>query len=682
MSENAGLQSQDVVLGFDAAWGFAPADQTSPALAGASGALIDTTMTRERVTELRVHGVSGSDGPTMLEHPQAVQVAGDTVTGFYRRWSPDGPGQPSVPWKLEAYSWGGLTEAPLASASWLLLAPFMMYNVAYFMLPPTVAGTDRAVEDLPVPHLSRDRGHGIAQVLLRLLALAATVQFVSSAASVLLSTVAWQAAGNPDLLLPSWMGWYAAWTAGWRVALALAAVAVIIALLWLVSVRTASKYEARITARPGLNAAWPLTQPGFWRGKRLVDRQRRLHAAAACASLALIAALPAGHPPAARWVAVVLSAAVLAAAAISVALPLADRHEITLVHGGRPPGGRADGWCWGVLAAALAALVTAALAGGFTDRQSGRQTGALPGLTGFLAVLLAVQAALLIVLAVSVVVLARRARAASRGPAASPGPAADVPPYLGGNLAALAALVALLGLVLGGLLTAVINIGVTRLLGAPVPSGFRFDIPAPDALAVPWPIYAFAAAPVGLLLGAVAAALPLWLRYRDRCNQFGQRAGKARSDVAVAYTGLTAGAPSRNGDDREYGGNRGAIAKAWAIGLAADDAGLAAALTVGGSLVLTLAAELFAAVDAGPAGHPALLAGWLRGLASLVSLVGILVAAGWSGCCARPTPIPPSARASAPCGTWAPSGPGPYIRWPRPAIPSGPCPRSSTGSGC
>ena len=160
--------------------GFRLADQTSPTLAGAAEALIDTTMTGERVTELRVHGVSGSDGPTMLEHPQAVQVAGDTVTGFYRRWSPDGPGRPSVPWKLEAYSWGGLTEAPLASAAWLLLAPFMMYNVASFMLPPRVAGAGPAAEDEPVPHLSRDRGHRIAQVLLRLLALAATVQFVSS----------------------------------------------------------------------------------------------------------------------------------------------------------------------------------------------------------------------------------------------------------------------------------------------------------------------------------------------------------------------------------------------------------------------------------------------------------------------------------------------------------------------
>ena len=129
----------------------------------------------------------------------------------------------------------------------------------------------------PVPHLPRDRGHGIAQVLLRLLALAATVLFVSSVASVLLSTVTWQAARTPDLLLPSWMGWYAAWTAGWRVALALTAATAIVALLWWVSVRTASKYEARVsTARPRLNAAWALTQPGFWRGKKLVDRQRRL----------------------------------------------------------------------------------------------------------------------------------------------------------------------------------------------------------------------------------------------------------------------------------------------------------------------------------------------------------------------------------------------------------------------
>ncbi|HXZ76784.1 MAG TPA: hypothetical protein VEH31_38755, partial [Streptosporangiaceae bacterium] len=123
MPEEAAPTPPDVVLGLDAAWGFAPADLTSPALAAAGGALVDATLAGQPVTELRIHGVSGSDGPTMLEHPAALQVAGDSVTGFYRRWSPDGPGRPSVPWKLEAYSWGGLTERPLASASWLLLAP-------------------------------------------------------------------------------------------------------------------------------------------------------------------------------------------------------------------------------------------------------------------------------------------------------------------------------------------------------------------------------------------------------------------------------------------------------------------------------------------------------------------------------------------------------------------------------
>ena len=260
------------------------------------------------------------------------------------------------------------------------------------------------------------------------------------------------------------------------------------------------------------------------------------------------------------------------------------------------------------------------------------------------------------------------------------GRAADVPPYLGGGLAAL---VALLGLVLGGLLTAVISIGVTRLLGTPVPSGFRFDIPPPDALAVPWPIYAFAAAPVGLLLGAVAAAVLLWLRYRRPLPPVRAAGGKGPLGGGRRLHGPTAGAPSRNGDDREYAGNRGAIAKAWAIGLVADDAGLATALAVGGSLVLALAAELFAAVDAGPAGHPALLAGWC-------ARPGLAGRAGGDpgGRLARHAAAPGLLRLrqaqepSAPCGTWARSGPGRCIRWPRPATPSGPCPRSSTGSGC
>jgi hypothetical protein len=143
----------DVVLG----WGYAPADLTSPALAAAAGSLADTTMTGQRVTELRIHGVSGSDASMMLEHPTVLQVGGDAVTGFFRRWIPDGPGRLSVPWKLEAYSWRGRIVSRVA-LTWLVLAPFMMYNVAHFMLPPGVPG-DTAVVLEPVPHLRPGRGH-------------------------------------------------------------------------------------------------------------------------------------------------------------------------------------------------------------------------------------------------------------------------------------------------------------------------------------------------------------------------------------------------------------------------------------------------------------------------------------------------------------------------------------------
>src|SRR5690349_15564497 len=250
-------------LGFNAACGFAPGDQTSPALAGSGGALPDATMTGERVTELRIHGVSGSDGPAMLEHPSALQVAGDTVTGFYRRWTPDGPGRLSVPWKLEAYSWGGLTEAPLASALWLLVAPFMMYNLAFFMLPPVVRADSAAAASRSSESSHDEKWHEFARVLLRLLALAATVQFAGAAMAVTVSTVAWQAASRQHPPLPTWMGWFEEWPVGWRIALAMAAVAAVIAVLWWASVATARKYEARTSAAvPDLRTQWPLAQSG------------------------------------------------------------------------------------------------------------------------------------------------------------------------------------------------------------------------------------------------------------------------------------------------------------------------------------------------------------------------------------------------------------------------------------
>ena len=184
-------------------WGYGPSNLTSPALAAAAGALADTTMADQAVTELRIHGVSGSDSSAMLEHPTVLQVAGGAATGFFRRWIPDGPGRLSVPWKLEAYSWGGRTVS--RALTWLVLAPFMIYNAAYFMLPPGAPG-DAPVAREPVPHLCRAGATGWPMPLLRLLALAATVQFVSSVTTVTVSTVALQAASRGRL--PDWLSWY------------------------------------------------------------------------------------------------------------------------------------------------------------------------------------------------------------------------------------------------------------------------------------------------------------------------------------------------------------------------------------------------------------------------------------------------------------------------------------------
>ena len=205
----------------------------------------------------------------------------------------------------------------------------------------------------------------------------------------------------------------------------------------------------------------------------------------------------------------------------------------------------------GLLIAALATLVISALVSGWTDRQHGRQPGALPGLTGFLAVLLVVQAVLLILLMVTVMVLARRARDGLYG-AATPTHEGTSRPYLGGNLTTL---VAALGFSLGGLLTAVINFGVTRLLGTPEPSGFHFSPPPSDALAVPWPVFAFGAAPVGLLIGAIAAGIVLIIRYTSNRREFAATPGPMaphRCRRLRRLDGRRSRRPVRDGDDSDY----------------------------------------------------------------------------------------------------------------------------------
>jgi hypothetical protein len=606
--------ADDVVLGLDtAAWAFSPADQTSPALAARAGALFDT-QTDERVTELRIHGVSGSNGPTMLEHPTVLQVAGDSITGFYRRWNPGGGGRPSVGWKLEAYSWGGLTQRALASASWLVLAPFMIYNLAHFMLP---AEPDKELRQPAQPgpgsepELEAQLEPGwrlqLARGVLRLLALAATLQFVTAAATVTVSTVAWQAAGHAGVL-PQWMAWYAHLAPGWRVAIALLSVGAVVALLWVISVVTANRYEARRSE--GIRESrsrWPLTEPGFWNGALLVSRQRVIHAAAALAAAALLVAWRVGDPAWAHLPVLVFSAVVLAVAAVLLAFPVSDRHKVSVV-GNPEKEARIGWWWWLLLAAGVAAILGAAAVSGWTDKSTDPQRGMFPGMSGFLLWLLIAQLALFLVFGVVVAVLARSA----------PDPGEGFAPYLGGHLATL---VALLGFLLGGLLTAALNLGIAGLLGTAVPGRLVLPSAPHNALYVPWPVYAFGAAALGMAAGALIAAVVLYFRYRKSWKLLnGPTSADAPDDPRVSGDYSSDGTAVVTKNSKK-------VAKAWAVGLLADDAARAVAWLVGGGLLVVLVVEGVTLAAAVQASRLHITVGLLHEIASIVSFVTVALAA-------------------------------------------------------
>ena len=673
-----------IVFGLGGAWGFAPKDLTSPARAAGAGSLADCMLPADApgFTELRVHGVSGSTGPVMLEHPAALQVAGDNTTMFYRRWTPAGCGGVGVPWKLEAYSWGGLTEAPLASACWLLFAPFMLYNVAHFALPPQQShrlirvrrplatapvppGPETLptlepphVEILPVPALpaeaaaaeatlveevaeaildkerdaaadgsgpdgsgpdgrgpdgrapalllNRDAWHGAAAALLRLLAFAATLQFTSVIVAILVSSAALQA---PNAHLWTWLAWYAGWPAGGRVALALGGVALVLALMWLISVKTAHRYEARTSvARPDVNEQWPLTQTRFWKGAELVQRQRGLHLGGALAFTALIVSRPGQHMGGGRLALLVLSALVLGLVTVSLCLPLADRHNVTLADRtarvGGAPGEATRGTLWSRLMLVCGAGV---FAGAFftsnwpaEDRLSHRT---LPGFTNVCAFLLLAQVALLVVLALTGWKLARSAPAQDR----------DTRPFAAGHLTALFALLAVL---LGGLMGALATLFATRVLGTPVPSGIAFHPPPANALQVPWPIYAFAAAPIGLVAGLLIGVA--WVGYTWLKHAAAFAAPTDGGSQVARFYGRRFG----DADAEGFHGTRTRISRAWATGLLVNQAAVVVLWAVLGMVAATGWAGIYAAVTSGHA----VVNQQLHGFAAIESLLGLFLA--------------------------------------------------------
>jgi hypothetical protein len=204
--------------------------------------------------ELLVHGVGGATPQDMLDDPRTVRITGDRTAAMYRRAEdvdaeahPERYASRPVP---EAYCWSNLTSGDGARALWLLLLPFMVVNLAHWMRPP-----------------SRGR-RGLVRlygVVVRLVALTLTVLLTAAACEVALDLTAWQCAGTATCAdAYSWLGFLSADRGGWwslpgrRLALAALVPTALVGLLWYLSNRTWSAYEAQ---RPPTGYDAPVETP-------------------------------------------------------------------------------------------------------------------------------------------------------------------------------------------------------------------------------------------------------------------------------------------------------------------------------------------------------------------------------------------------------------------------------------
>ncbi|MGN9841973.1 hypothetical protein ACTMTI_27980 [Nonomuraea sp. H19] len=286
------------------------------------------------VTELRVHGVSGTPPEGMLNHPHPRRVAGDGTTGFYRRWwaggrpecdDADEPGHR----RREAYAWGGLTSGGRTIALWLLLLPFSLANLSYFMLPRPSGGT---------------RLRHVTEAAQRLFALLLTGTLVGAVTRASVDLIGWQctAAGRACTYdtAPDWVRWLGVlWGSEPSKRLAVTAIVplLVVVLLWWIARRTWQRDERTVVPPGGAPRTGPLlARPRLWHGGAPVWRLRVVHVGFAIASIGLTVSAPFAGTP--RGLALtVANAGVELAAAVLVVLPSIAR-RLDPHSGEREPG--------------------------------------------------------------------------------------------------------------------------------------------------------------------------------------------------------------------------------------------------------------------------------------------------------------------------------------------------------
>jgi hypothetical protein len=453
------------------------------------------------VTELRIHGVSGTPPEGVLAHPHSERVKGDGEAGFYRRAWFGGPPARSFGddrgRRREAYEWGGLTSGSGLRAFWLLLLPFLLVNLGYFMMPRP---------DGRVRFVRRT-----AHLLQRWFALSLTGTLILTAMEIAGDLVAWQCTspGGPCRTdhgtKPGWLQVFATeWMAPAERRLALASLlpAAVVVLLWWLGRWTWAKHERTPMPEPRgavSGAGLRLAERGLWNGADAVGRLRSLHVAGGFAVIALAVSLPFIADDVGMGMVVAASVVLIAAAVLAALPPVAARVG---------PGVAADRlnyWCAGVRWAAIAVYAVMLVLAAF-DRMGAEppRRPTLPGFDGLVGGLFFAQLGLLVVLLFVTVVLAAATRSA------------DPDALYSRALLGLGAPVALLtGWLLAGAMAAGGATQFARFLGAPVTSS---GAKSPGRLVLPgayeWMALGAVALTAGLLLTATAFGLRWWWRRR------------------------------------------------------------------------------------------------------------------------------------------------------------------------
>jgi hypothetical protein len=440
-----------------------------------------------RVVELRVPGLIGITGEQLLDCVATVTVAGDDSADVVRpadrlRRPVPGPvlqalGR-SLPRTLEGYLWGKMTSGGAAKATWAVLFPFSLANVAHGMLPVPAGRAGHALL-------------AVCQAMLRIVGLLLTALLVTQLGVISLDLLAAQCLAPGS----SCLRWTPDWlrdSEGVRVVVGLLPPVLVVAALHQVSVVSWKHAGVRITAasttigaraaRGGGRLAGDILQPnpnaGVLRGLHTIT------------SLVCIALLPVGGPfsPPAGGAATVVWLACVVALVLAVVLTAALDDVAVWLSRVFPPGVRA------VLITAAAVLVVLAGVVG-SPLASANRAGVDLMAEGFLGVMLLAWVAFAVLLAP----LAWLSRGSWRGLPRR------LRPWLGGWAAAPTALLACL---IGAGFGAGLSIALRELIG-------DWDIDLPVSYTSILLLWGAAAIVIALLwAGFYLVAIPLRRRRR------------------------------------------------------------------------------------------------------------------------------------------------------------------------